>query len=409
VFTANPGVGGIPKEQDGVKIVAQVTGPINALGNAPAPVLIPSAQSTTSRWARPVPIGVSTGHPDITAGTIGARVTDGVNVYALSNNHVYADENNASTGDNVLQPGVVDGGVDPGDAIGTLADFMPIQFKNRGKCLNRGQNCNLIDAAIAVSSPLDLGTSTPPGGYGTPQSDTVSATLGLPVQKFGRTTSATHGTITSINVTVNVGYRSGNAIFVNQIAVENVPDFIQGGDSGSLLVTESGLRPVRLLFAGNAAGTFAIANPIDLALSEFDVSIDDGSDEPPPNPTSTPVPTPIPTPEPTATPDPNVTPTPEPTSTPIPPPSSGDMGVSDISWNSKKKNLQFTVSIQEGDGSAVAAAHVNATLTLDIQPDGIFDCDNGDQCWSNFGGDTGTNGSVKFNLVGGAPMGDYQA
>jgi len=36
-------------------------------------------------WARPVPIGVSTGHPDITAGTIGARVTDGVNVYALSN------------------------------------------------------------------------------------------------------------------------------------------------------------------------------------------------------------------------------------------------------------------------------------------------------------------------------------
>ena len=126
MFTANPGVGGIPKEQDGVKIVAQVTGHINALGNAPAPVLIPSAQSTTSRWARPVPIGVSTGHPDITAGTIGARVTDGVNVYALSNNHVYADENNASTGDNGLQPGVVDGGVDPGDAIGTLADFMPI-------------------------------------------------------------------------------------------------------------------------------------------------------------------------------------------------------------------------------------------------------------------------------------------
>ncbi len=49
----------------------------------------------TSRFNRPVPIGVSTGHPAITAGTIGARVTDGVNVYALSNNHVYADENTA--------------------------------------------------------------------------------------------------------------------------------------------------------------------------------------------------------------------------------------------------------------------------------------------------------------------------
>ena len=36
---------------------------------------------------RPIPIGISTGHPDITAGMIGARVTDGAgNVYALSNN-----------------------------------------------------------------------------------------------------------------------------------------------------------------------------------------------------------------------------------------------------------------------------------------------------------------------------------
>jgi len=49
VFTAKSGVGGIPKEQDGVKIVAQVTGPINSLGFASAPVLIPSAQSTTAR------------------------------------------------------------------------------------------------------------------------------------------------------------------------------------------------------------------------------------------------------------------------------------------------------------------------------------------------------------------------
>ena len=48
VFTANSGVGGIPKEHDGVKIVAQVTGPINSLGFASAPVLVPSAQSTTA-------------------------------------------------------------------------------------------------------------------------------------------------------------------------------------------------------------------------------------------------------------------------------------------------------------------------------------------------------------------------
>ncbi|MHC4440599.1 MAG: fibronectin type III domain-containing protein, partial [Planctomycetota bacterium] len=62
--------------------------------------------------SRPVPIGVSTGHFAITAGTIGCRLTDGENIYALSNNHVYADENNGIPGlDNVLQPGPYDGGV----------------------------------------------------------------------------------------------------------------------------------------------------------------------------------------------------------------------------------------------------------------------------------------------------------
>ena len=52
----------------------------------------------------------------------------------------------------------------------------------------------------------------------------------------------------------------------------------------------------------------------------------------------------------------------------------GAMGVFDISWNSKKKDLQFTISIRKdsdasgnltGSDSPVAAAHVNATLTYD--------------------------------------------
>ncbi len=101
---------------------------------------------------RPVPIGVSTGHPDITAGTIGCRVTrvadDNTTLlyYALSNNHVYANLNKATIGDNVLQPGSIDGGVDPDDAIGTLAAFEPIKFGPRYS--------NTIDAPMAdVSYP----------------------------------------------------------------------------------------------------------------------------------------------------------------------------------------------------------------------------------------------------------------
>jgi hypothetical protein len=77
----------------------------------PIPTPAPASIDPTGRFDRPVPIGVSTGHPDITAGTIGARVKDSDgNIYALTNNHVYADENRASIGDKVLQPGAFDGG-----------------------------------------------------------------------------------------------------------------------------------------------------------------------------------------------------------------------------------------------------------------------------------------------------------
>ena len=265
IFTARRRVRGIPKELDGIPVQVIVTGKIRALID------------TTARLPRPVPTGVSTGHPDITAGTIACRVKDaGGNVYALSNNHVYANENRASIGDNVLQPGPSDGGVDPDDAIGTLAAFQRIRFSRWAR--------NEIDAAIALSSTSLLGNATPSpsdGGYGTPNSTTVGAVLGQQVQKFGRTTELTKGVITAVNVTVNVGYDRGTARFVKQIIVESGIPFIGGGDSGSLLVTDDVyLNPVGLLFAGTSDGRLAVANRIDLVLNRFGVTVD--SEEAPP-------------------------------------------------------------------------------------------------------------------------------
>ena len=53
----------------------------------PPPTLPPTSDCTDRTGkSRPACIGISTGHPDITAGTIGARVTDGTDVYALSPN-----------------------------------------------------------------------------------------------------------------------------------------------------------------------------------------------------------------------------------------------------------------------------------------------------------------------------------
>ncbi|MHC4622237.1 MAG: hypothetical protein ACYTEQ_31270, partial [Planctomycetota bacterium] len=91
------GVSGIPKKLDDVPTHVVVTGKFYALRKPPwAGGNDEEAVDPTARLDRPVPIGVSTGHPNITAGTIGCRVRKNGEVYALSNNHVYADENNAS-------------------------------------------------------------------------------------------------------------------------------------------------------------------------------------------------------------------------------------------------------------------------------------------------------------------------
>ena len=253
----------LPAQIEDVPVVTKVTGRFTVYADP------------KTRFSRPVPIGVSSGHPDVTAGTIGCRVKDGSgNVYALSNNHVYANINEAAIGDNVLQPGTYDGGQDPEDAIGTLYDYEPIAFD--------GSN-NYIDAALAATSTANVGTATPSGdGYGTPGTTTVSASVGLKVQKYGRTTVWTHGEVSELNVTVDVCYESRGpfkcvklARFVDQISI-TPGTFSDGGDSGSLIVTDdSNKNPVGLLFAGSDTRT--LANPIDAVLSRFNVVIDDAS------------------------------------------------------------------------------------------------------------------------------------
>ena len=253
----------IPEEIEGLAVVVEITGEFISFRRLASP-----NQTPTDRWPRPVPIGVSTGHPDITAGTIGCRVTRGMQVFALSNNHVYANINQADIGDNVLQPGAFDGGVDPDDAIGTLFDFEQIDFSGRN---------NTIDAAIALSSPNLLGNATPPDGYGTPKSSIVDPSIRMRVMKYGRSTGFTRGRITAINATVDVCYDNACALvarFVNQIVIRGFR-FSAPGDSGSLIVKagffDSG-KPVGLLFAGSATTT--IANPIEAVLDRFGITVD---------------------------------------------------------------------------------------------------------------------------------------
>jgi len=218
-----------------------------------------------------------------TVGTLGARVTDGTNVYALSNAHVYALQGSetfgtvqvGANGDRMLQPGRVDmtaqacGSQHEIDTavIGRLWDYEPIVFSRTAN--------NTVDAAIALVSINQVGAETPTDGYGTPSFTLLPATLTLPVQKYGRTTGLTTGTVTGVNATVMIKYDKSRTRFIKQVIIQGSGgSFSAGGDSGSLIVTQSGNHPVALLFAGSTSTT--IGNPIDLVLGAFGVTIDTG-------------------------------------------------------------------------------------------------------------------------------------
>ncbi|MDP2496665.1 MAG: PKD domain-containing protein, partial [Candidatus Palauibacterales bacterium] len=269
---------GLPKALDGVPADVVVTGPFVA-----------DADETSRQ--RPAPVGFSVGHPDITAGTFGARVKDGDgNLYMLSNNHVLANSNSASIGDPTLQPGPSDGGTSS-DSLAWLADYVSLQFDG---------STNYVDGAISRTTSGNASYQTSSEGYGTPNSTIYdldgdgspsqissisSGIVGLGVQKYGRTTGLTTGEISEVNVSVSVCYEcsgpfcfscSASAQFEDQIAI-TPGDFSDGGDSGSLIVTNDGnLNPVGLLFAGSDTRT--LANRIDRALNSLGVTVDDGSD-----------------------------------------------------------------------------------------------------------------------------------
>ena len=284
VLTETPNVSGIPVTLSGVPVQIVVTGKIEALQAGQIKANLGKGKGNgggstgggtgctadpTKRFVRPVPIGVSLGHPLITAGTLGARVKNSTgNVFILSNNHVMAAVNLASLGDSELQPGKYDGGSYPNDTLARLSAFKPIVFCNSdGTC----PTANRIDAAIAATTADQVGTTTPCGEY-TPSSAIATAAPGMAVKKYGRTTRLTTSSIYAVNVSVKVTYGSGLvAYFTGQVYIQST-SFSTGGDSGSLIVKADDNSPVALLFAGSSTST--IGNPIGEVLGNFGVSID---------------------------------------------------------------------------------------------------------------------------------------
>jgi hypothetical protein len=235
-----------------------------------------AAHQAAQSW--PILLGTSGGNVNdrstlyCCSGTLGALVQDGSGrQFILGNNHVLANVNQGQPGDAITQPGAIDQNCGTAGPVANLTTFVALQF---GK--GRTPPLNQVDCAIA--QVVDGAVSSTILDIGGVSSETVAASLGLAVQKSGRTTGLTTGSVSATDATVDVGYSSTcggaanlKARFVNQIIIGS-GTFSAGGDSGSVIF-EAGATPraVGLLFAGSSSTT--IANPIGAVLSALNVSM----------------------------------------------------------------------------------------------------------------------------------------
>lgn len=220
------------------------------------------------RRNRPLQIGGSIGHVNVTAGTLGAFVTrdndDPDDAFILSNNHVLADENNATRGDRIIQPGGHDGGGPNRDTVARLERFVPLKKRS-----------NTMDAAIAsIEEGLEYYYSFLDGVGNIRGVRDEPLDEGEIVYKVGRTTGTTRGRVSAIELDdLSVEYEIGEIVFNSQIEIEPAArrPFSLGGDSGSLIV-DAQRYAVGLLFAGNDVDS-TYANPIQRVLDTLGVKL----------------------------------------------------------------------------------------------------------------------------------------
>jgi len=230
---------------------------------------MPRTQRT--RRYRPMPGGVSIGHPEITCGTGSPIMIDGVR-YIISCAHVIANSNDCQIGDQTWQPGRADGGTAL-DTIGHLYRWVPIRwldqesacpiarrftkrvngvlefFGSDTRLCTRSTELNVVDAAISRAI-VDEDLADKILGVGIPTGFTEFRLLEV-VTKSGRTTNVQSGPVLDTDGFANVDFGRGRiAGFKDQIFSANIS---RAGDSGSLVlsVKEDNIDIGGMLFAGN--------------------------------------------------------------------------------------------------------------------------------------------------------------
>jgi hypothetical protein len=230
---------------------------------------------------------------DCCGGTLGALVRDQTgSQYILSNNHVLAESDQASVGDTIVHPALIDQNCDQnaGRPVAALRYVVPLGTSQTnvdaalaevdtgsvdpsGAILQLGEPGGGANGAVAAAAPAaGLGEAISPALFapGSPE---------LRVAKSGRTTGLTCSTIDAIGLSIEVDYYKDCAetqhyyrkTFTNQIGIGGA-GFSDSGDSGALVVDAANAEPLGLFFAGGTddhGGGFSVASPIQDVLGEL--------------------------------------------------------------------------------------------------------------------------------------------
>jgi endonuclease G len=223
----------------------------------------PPEKSERKRRLDPIVPGISIGHVDSTAGTLGCFVKDTATgeLRLLSNWHVLQGET-GDIGDRIMQPGPYDDNRIDQDVCGTLIRSF----------LGLGGDCAIADLQNrqAAEDILDLGV--PVHQIGDPELDDR-------VVKSGRTTAVTFGRVTRVHTISKLSYGTNR---VEQIGgFEIGPDdthpadngeISMGGDSGSAwMATNAQANPTDMMLGLHFAGE--TTEPAEYALACYTSSV----------------------------------------------------------------------------------------------------------------------------------------
>ncbi len=249
------------------------------------PSILPKLQAAdpdrTQRW-RPAFGGISVGHPEITAGTLGGLAWKDHQRYGITNWHV-GNMNEGQIGDEMWQPGVYDGGTTD-DYLGPIALKPPVAIS--GELPFDPSDCPWFGAAAGAMNLLGslMGSRTRlqavrPKAEGQSLVDMCligplteqeiddliyeighvdtrewcELKVGDKVIKSGRTSGLGVDFVKSVGASVTVGLGGTQfADFHDQIITGPISE---GGDSGSLVLRKLDKMVGGLLFAGSETDT----------------------------------------------------------------------------------------------------------------------------------------------------------